>query len=91
MQLTLPVPDLGKVTYLRRVIYTYLQSNHRLNEHHLETLIAEFTNTMESPAQLHDALITLRWAVAESDADLEKPAGNLCSSAEEFFRTISNA
>lgn len=66
------------------------QLDPRLSGHHLDTLIGEFTNAIEAIAQLHDLLVELRWAVAEHDADLEAPAGKPCSSAEEFFRTLSS-
>lgn len=55
---------------------------------HVDELVSEFDSAIQTLSQFHDLLIALRWAVAEYDADLEKPIGAASSSTEEVLKLL---
>lgn len=64
------------------------QRDTRLPNHHAESLVGEFDGAIGAISELHDIIVSMRWAVAEYDADLEKPVGTAHASAEDFLKSL---
>lgn len=51
-------------------------------------VVEEYTRSVAAVADMHNSLNTLRWAISEHDANLEKPGGETLKSAEELERFL---
>lgn len=63
------------------------ERDHRIKKHQ-DDLVAEFDGAILAVSELHDTLVELRWAVAEHDADLEKPTGKVFANAKDLFAAL---
>ena len=55
---------------------------------HAEEVSVNNKEAIGALQKLHDALVDLRWAVLEHDADLEEPEGGAFNSAEDLFADL---
>ena len=51
-------------------------------------VVTEFENLMAVAKALHDAMVGLRWAVMEHDADLDSDDGKVFNTAEELIADL---
>ena len=63
------------------------QRDHRIRDH-LDNLLVEFQATIKAVSQLHGMMVELRWAIAEHDADLEKPTGNKFTDSKDLIASL---
>ncbi len=62
-----------------------------LKGEHKTAVVDEYTAAISAIAELHNLMSSLRWAIGEHDADLEKPTGPDISSTSEleaYFKTL---
>lgn len=55
---------------------------------HAEEVFVSYEDAIGALQQLHDAMVDLRWAVLEHDADLEEPKGKAFDNVEDLFADL---
>jgi hypothetical protein len=59
-----------------------------LNDHHEHAVVDAYDQTIETTSHLHDAIVDLRWAVMEHDADSEEPTGNPTDNVSDLMKRL---
>ncbi|MFQ5644702.1 MAG: hypothetical protein ACE5FQ_13545 [Thiogranum sp.] len=75
---------LHMLTYKR----LYAVRDPKLNDHHEDAVVDAYDQTIEIISHLHDAIIDLRWAVMEHDADLESPTGEPVDNVSDLMTRL---
>lgn len=60
----------------------------RIAKEHAEQVFESNAEAIGALQELHDAMVDLRWAVIEHDADLEKPKGKAFTNVEKLFADL---
>lgn len=53
-----------------------------------DAVTTEYQRAIAVTADLHNAILDLRWAIMEHDVDLDKPTGKVYSDVDEMFRDM---
>ena len=92
-----PLDPTGKLTpksikveaVVRKTILAFQEVDwSRLPEEHAEEMSERSEEAIVALQKLHDALVDLRWAVLEHDADLEEPEGKACGNVDDAIADL---